>query len=650
MPDTTYRILMNGVTGRMGYRQHLVRSILAIRDDGGVPLPDGDRLQVEPVLIGRNRDKLAELAGRARRRRLDHRPRRGAGGGRRADLLRRPGHQRAQEGDPQGGGSRQARLHREADRRVGRRGAGARRRRRAAGIINGVVHDKLYLPGLMKLKRLDRRAASSAGSSRSAASSATGSSRVTSSAGAATQLELPRRGRRRDGARHVLPLELRAGEPVRPGRGRHGQGRHPHPRALGRARRARTPRPPTTRRTASSSSTATSSPRSTRPGRCGSIASELVEFQVDGTHGSAVAGLFDCRIQPRAQTPKPVWNPDLPTDEDFRGQWEDVPDNEEFGNGFRAQWERFLRDVDAGRPHHYDLAAGRPRPAARRGRTAVVARGTAGGAVTPQRHDDARHRHDPDRRRRAASPSHLREPRALDRRTRSPFRSRVAFAAAHVVADPHGENVPGAPAALDWDSTLAFRRHLFRYGFGVAEAMDTAQRNMGLDWPAVAGAGPPQRRPGPRPRRPDRGRRRHRPRRPPDHDPAGPRRLRRTGRVRRGHRLPGDPDGVAPARRRGHRPRRLPQRVRPTCSGRSREPVILHWLGEAFDPQLRGYWGSVDTDAATDDVPRAGPRARRQGRRGEGLAAVGRRTRSGCGPICRTAYASTPATTSTTRR
>ena len=62
MSDTTYRILMNGVTGRMGYRQHLLRSILAIRDDGGIALPDGTRLQVEPVLLGRNADKLARLA------------------------------------------------------------------------------------------------------------------------------------------------------------------------------------------------------------------------------------------------------------------------------------------------------------------------------------------------------------------------------------------------------------------------------------------------------------------------------------------------------------------------------------------------------------------------------------------------------------
>jgi predicted dehydrogenase len=85
---------------------------------------------------------------------------------------------------------------------------------------------------------------------------------------------------------------------------------------------------------------------------------ELVEFQVDGTHGSAVAGLFGCRVQPRVNTPKPVWNPDLPTDQDFRAQWTQIPDNQEFTNGFRSQWEQFLQDVVAERPHAYDLAAG----------------------------------------------------------------------------------------------------------------------------------------------------------------------------------------------------------------------------------------------------------------------------------------------------
>ena len=63
--------------------------------------------------------------------------------------------------------------------------------------------------------------------------------------------------------------------------------------------------------------------------------------------------------------------------------------------------------------------------------------------------------------------------------------SRVAFAAAHVVADPLADNVPGAPATVDWDATLRFRHHLWRHGFGVAEAMDTAQRGAGLDYAAT---------------------------------------------------------------------------------------------------------------------------------------------------------------------
>jgi len=85
---------------------------------------------------------------------------------------------------------------------------------------------------------------------------------------------------------------------------------------------------------------------------------ELVEFQVDGTDGSAVAGLRRCRVQHRATTPKPVWNPDLPGTEDFRGQWQEVPDNEEYGNGFRVQWESFLRHVVLDTPFPWDLVAG----------------------------------------------------------------------------------------------------------------------------------------------------------------------------------------------------------------------------------------------------------------------------------------------------
>lgn len=85
---------------------------------------------------------------------------------------------------------------------------------------------------------------------------------------------------------------------------------------------------------------------------------ELVEFQVDGTEGSAVAGLRRCRVQHRSMTPKPVWNPDLPATEDFRSQWQEVPDNAEFDNGFKAQWEMFLRHVAGDEDFPWDFYAG----------------------------------------------------------------------------------------------------------------------------------------------------------------------------------------------------------------------------------------------------------------------------------------------------
>ncbi|HET9646916.1 MAG TPA: dihydrodipicolinate synthase family protein [Microlunatus sp.] len=193
----------------------------------------------------------------------------------------------------------------------------------------------------------------------------------------------------------------------------------------------------------------------------------------------------------------------------------------------------------------------------------------------------------------------LAPPRAWAERPQG-FTSRIAFAAAHVVADPFGENVPGAPAAVDWEATLAFRRHLFRYGLGVAEAMDTAQRNMGLDWPATqelisrsaaqalelgariaSGAGT-------------------------DHLPAGPATLERV--------IAGYTEQVAFVESTGSQvivmaSRHLAavarhaddyRRVYDAVLAQVGRPVILHWLGEAFDPSLAGYWGSSDVATATD--------------------------------------------------
>ena len=240
---------------------------------------------------------------------------------------------------------------------------------------------------------------------------------------------------------------------------------------------------------------------------------------------------------------------------------------------------------------------------------------------------------------RAASPG---------RTTRTASASRIAFAAAHVVADPRAENVPGAPAVVDWDATLAFRTHLFRYGLGVAEAMDTAQRNMGLDWPATQEL--ITRSAAARPR-------------------AGARIASGAGTDQ----LSGPAGGLSAVTQayleqvefvEGAGSQVIVMASRHLAAvARSAEdylsvyaqvlsqasrPVILHWLGEMFDPQLGGYWGSVDVADRDAYVPGPDQRARRQGRRGQGLAAVGRARAASCARSCPAASGSTPATTSTT--
>ncbi|MEV0583488.1 dihydrodipicolinate synthase family protein [Nonomuraea sp. NPDC050310] len=183
-----------------------------------------------------------------------------------------------------------------------------------------------------------------------------------------------------------------------------------------------------------------------------------------------------------------------------------------------------------------------------------------------------------------------------------PPAGRVVYAAAHVVADPLGDNTPGSPAAVDWDATLRFRRHLWSYGLRVADAMDTAQRNMGLDWAATRTL------------------------------------IRRSAAEARAF---GDPaELVACGAGTDHRPeaatfdeitaayaeqlavvqeagagvivmasRQLARaaaspkdyhRVYGELFAQADRPVILHWLGEMFDPQLAGYWGSPDVAEATE--------------------------------------------------
>lgn len=187
-------------------------------------------------------------------------------------------------------------------------------------------------------------------------------------------------------------------------------------------------------------------------------------------------------------------------------------------------------------------------------------------------------------------------------RPQAPFTSRVAFAAAHVVADPFGDNTPGAPAVVDWDATLRFRHHLFAHGMGVAEAMDTAQRGMGMNWEATqelitrsaaearavgariaAGVGTDQLT-----------------------APA-----RSLDQVRHAYE-----EQLAFVEGAGAQAIVMASRHLAALSPRADEhlelyghllrqaqrPVILHWLGTAFDPALAGYWGSSDVPTATATV------------------------------------------------
>jgi hypothetical protein len=185
--------------------------------------------------------------------------------------------------------------------------------------------------------------------------------------------------------------------------------------------------------------------------------------------------------------------------------------------------------------------------------------------------------------------------------TASPPRTRRAYAAAHVVADPLADVDPWLAAALDWDATLAYRRYLWDLGFSIAEAMDTAQRGMGLDWPTTqalirrsladaqaqgatdriaCGAG--------------------------------------TDHLERADSL----DDVIHAyeeqcafiERQGGRIILMASRALAACArsaddylhvydrvlAQVRQPVIIHWLGDMFDPALAGYWGADDLDRATE--------------------------------------------------
>ncbi|MGB3437677.1 MAG: Gfo/Idh/MocA family oxidoreductase [Actinophytocola sp.] len=348
-------IVLNGVTGRMGYRQHLVRSILAIRDDGGLPLPDGTVLWPEPVLVGRNERKLAEIAGRhglsdwttdlhAALARDDVEIY--------FDALTTQRREKAIRQAIEAG------KHIYTEKPLAMDLAGAQdlaRAAEAAGVRNGVVADKIFLPGLRKLKRLVD------GGFFGRVLSVRAEFGYWVFEGDWQAAQRPSWNyRAEDGGGVVLDmfphwhyvLENMFG-PVR---------------AVQATIRTHIPKrwDENGEEYAATADDAAYAIFELDDGVVAQFNSswcvrvfrdELVEFQVDGTHGSAVAGLRRCRAQSRAATPMPVWNPDAPPNVDARGDWAEVPDNEHFDNGFRVQWERFLRHVAAGEEFQWDFAA-----------------------------------------------------------------------------------------------------------------------------------------------------------------------------------------------------------------------------------------------------------------------------------------------------
>jgi predicted dehydrogenase len=349
-------IIMNGVSGRMGYRQHLVRSILAIREQGGVELSDGTRVQVEPILVGRSEQKLAELAEKhgiehwttnldealaddrwqiyadflvTKARAAAIRKAIAAG---KAVYTEKPTAESFEEA---------LELAKLAT---------------AAGIKNGVVHDKLYLPGLQKLKRL----IDSGFFGRIL--SVRGEFGYWVFEGDWQPAQRPSWNyRAEDGGGIIVDMfphwnyvlenlfgrvESVYAKAVTEIPERFDEKGEPYPATADDAAYAIFELEGGVIAQLNSSWT-------TRVNR-----DELVEFQVDGTHGSAVVGLFGCKIQPRNATPKPVWNPDLADAHDYAADWIESPGNQEFQNGFKTQWEEFIRHVVEDAPNHYDFLAG----------------------------------------------------------------------------------------------------------------------------------------------------------------------------------------------------------------------------------------------------------------------------------------------------
>ena len=343
MAERRIGIVMNGVTGRMGMNQHLVRSIAAIRAEGGLKLKSGDTLMPDPILVGRNAAKLEALAkahGIARfttdldaalADEEDELFFDAATTQARAGLLRR---------------AIDAGKHIYCEKPTADKLADAvdvARRATEAGIKHGVVQDKLFLPGLRKLKMvIDSGFLGRILSVRGEfgywvfegdwQEAQRPSWNYKSAEGGGIILDMLCHWR------YVLDNIFAPVQAVS---------------CLGATHIPQRVDENGLAYTADTDDAAyatfqleggivahINSSWTTRVRR-----DDLAVFHVDGTHGSAVAGLQKCWTQARVNTPKPVWNPDIPQAIDFFATWEEVPNNQVYPNGFRVQWELFLRHL-----------------------------------------------------------------------------------------------------------------------------------------------------------------------------------------------------------------------------------------------------------------------------------------------------------------
>jgi len=347
---------MNGVTGRMGTNQHLIRSIAAIREQGGVPLPGGDILIPNPILVGRNENKLRALAQAHGIERWS------------TDL----GECLANPEDEIYFDAQATTLRPESIKTAIRAGKHIycekpiapdlataielARMARGAGVKNGVVQDKLFLPGLLKLQRVIKSGFFGR------ILSVRGEFGYWVFEGDWQPAQRPSWNyRKEDGGGIIVDMlchwqyvlsnlfgEVQAVSCL---------GATHIPERIDEQGKPY-------------ACTADDAAYSTFELAGGIIAhfnsswsvrvyrDELLTLQVDGTHGSAVAGLRECKVQSRVNTPKAIWNPDIPNTIDFRDDWLDVPDNGEFENAFKVQWELFLKHVVCDTPFPWDLVAG----------------------------------------------------------------------------------------------------------------------------------------------------------------------------------------------------------------------------------------------------------------------------------------------------